>query len=178
MRLLAALLVLPLAAPAQEPPLAGPGSVNPRTGGIRPAFDPTSAEDARADVDACLAERLLAPEDAQAAVLTCHAEALEACRAVTAAFPLARDECDLELRLAWGDVRYETGNAVSDRLGASDEPGAAEQLDAFWASDDAWRIENGDACVTPDPAKHDACTLDRERDRAALYLGTLAGLGG
>jgi hypothetical protein len=43
MRLLAALL-LPLAA-AQEPPLAGPGSLD-ASRRIRPAFDPTSAEEA------------------------------------------------------------------------------------------------------------------------------------
>ncbi len=64
-------------------------------------------------------------------------------------------------------MRHEAGLAVGDLMRAR---GGGEE-GAFAAADDAWRVENGNACLLPDPDESDACELRREMDRAALYLG-------
>lgn len=165
-----ALILMAGAALGQE---ADPLRTNPLTGQPRPMFDPTSWEESKLVLDACI-DRGLAETPAPELVATCHAEALASCAAIMALYPLARDECALGARLAWGEVRHEVGTRVGDLLMVQDRAAA----EAFWAEDDAWRVEGGNACVTPDPEAYDACALAREQERATLYLGRAASVLG
>ena len=168
-----ALLLAILAGPAVAQDQPDPLRTNPLTGEPRPMFEPITSEEDRAVLGACI-DRELPLQAGAAVVTTCHAEALAHCAAVMALYPLARDECALGVRLAWSDMRFEVGQKVGDLLMTQDRAAA----EAFWAEDDAWRVEGGDACVTPDAAAYAACTLSREQERAALYLDRAASVLG
>lgn len=169
---LAALALLLLAAPALAQEQTDPRRISPVTGEPRPMFEPTSSEEHGLVLDACLARALKAAPAAHA-VETCHAEALAGCEAIMALYPLARNECALGVRVAWMEVRYEAQRAIVHGLFARRDEASTKAAEAFTAADDAWRLENRNAC----PGAADACELRREMDRAALYLAQAAELG-
>ena len=174
--LAAALALLPVASLAQDVPASDALRINPLTGGPRSAFDPTSGEEAQAALGACLDRAIQAGADVEAAVADCHEQTLAACRDVAALYPLASDECLMEQGFAWSNLRNDAGLAVTDLLYASDAPADRKEAEAFVEADGEWRTENGNACLVSDPDEQDACTLGREMDRAALYLGQLAAM--
>ncbi len=165
-----ALALLASPALAQEQP--DPRRIGPLTGQPRPMFGPTSSEEHRLTLDACLARTLKDRPAAQAAE-ACHAEALAACEAIMALYPLAENQCALGVRLAWSDVRHEADRRIVHGLYARGDEASIKAAEAFGAADNAWRIENRDACT----GQPDECELRREMDRAALYLAQAAELG-
>lgn len=174
----AALLVL-LAAPALAQDQPDPRRISPLTGEPRPMFEPTSSEESKLVLDACL-DRTLATTPAPEAVQVCHAEALASCEAIMALYPLARSTCTPGLRLAWGEVRNQAGLDLCDltrtRAEPEDDAKTQPQLDALLARDEAWRLESGSACLTGSEAAREACELDREMAQAALYVGEIVAL--
>jgi hypothetical protein len=174
--LLAALLLLPLPALAQEP---DPLRTNTQTGEPRSAFDPIIYDETAVLLRACLDGAGKVPGAAEAEA--CTQESRTFCEEVRAGYPLARgsnDACLLNAQLAWGEVRYAVGEEVTDALYEevfAGKEAARAEADAFVEEDGAWRTEAANSCLGDmEPDARNLCELEVQRDRALLYLARLA----
>lgn len=174
-RLLASLLLLPLAAQAQEDL-----RTNPRTGEPRSAFEPISYDEVGDRMGSCLDREIGDASGVKVAALFCEAEALDFCARVTAECPIAYNERALSVQLAWGELRFEAGQTIIDALyaplnGTADDEPVRVEAEAFSAADDTWRVKLANSCLGDmEPEARIACETATERDRAVLYYARLS----